>query len=128
MVSAGNYEQNRSITVVSTLRGWSVNPADRPLPSPLTMRSLGKIREQRRGGKDMAHVQQPNDLGAGLAAPEGHDVTANRFVQKSTLVLISLQARATVKNLVFSTIHIHARWARQLRSVDFRRQTERDLR
>ena len=70
--------------------GLSVNPAYGLLPSPLTMRSLGKAREQKCGGKEMAYVQQPNDLGAGLAAPEGHDVTANRFVQKSTLVLISL--------------------------------------
>ena len=92
------------------------------------MRSLGEAREKRCSGKEMTYVQQPNDLGTGLAAPEGHDVTTNRFVQKSTLVLISLQPRATVKNLVVSTIHIHARWARQLRSVDFRRQTERDLR
>ena len=52
----------------------------------------------------MAYLQQPNDLGTGLAAPEGHDVTANRFVQKSTLVLISLQARVTVRILVASTI------------------------
>lgn len=76
----------------------------------------------------MAYSQQPNDLGAGLAAPEGHNVTTNRFVEKSTLVLVSLQARVTVRNLVVSAIHIHARWVEQLRSVDFRRQTERDLR
>ena len=108
--------------------GLSVGLADRPLPFPLTMRSLGEAREQKYDGKEMTCVQQPDDLGAGLATPEGHDVTTNRFVQKSTLVLISLQARATVKNLAVSTIHIHARWARQLRSVDFQRQKERDLR
>lgn len=76
----------------------------------------------------MAYLQQPNDLGAGLAAPEGHNVATNRFVQKSTLVLISLQAQATVRAFVVPTIHIHARWAGQLRSVDFRQRTERDLR
>jgi len=76
----------------------------------------------------MAYLQQPDDLGAGLAAPEGHDVTTNRFVQKGTLVLISLQPRETVRNLDASTTCIHARWAGQSRSIDFRRPTERDLR
>ena len=92
------------------------------------MRSLGQSCEQTCGGGEMAYLQQPNDLGTGLAAPEGHNVTTDRFVQESTLVLISLQAQVTVSDLVVSTIHIHARWARQLRSIDFRRQTERDLR
>ena len=127
MVSSGNCKQNRSVTVVGTLYGRSVSQPG-CLPCSLTMRSLGESRERTCEERGMANLQQPNDLRAGLAAPEGHDVTTDRFVQKGTLVLVGLQAHATVRNFVVSTTHIHARWARQSRSVDFRRPTERDLR
>jgi len=127
MVSAGSCKQNRSVTIVGTLCMQSVS-RPRCLPCSLTIRSLGEFREQTCGETGMANLQQPNDLRAGLAAPEGHYVTANRFVQKGTLVLISLQAHAAVRNPVVSTTYIHARWARLSRSIDFRRPTERDLR
>ena len=63
------------------------------------MRSLGESREQMQecGGKWIVCLQQPDDLGAGLAASEGYDVATNRLVQKCTLVLISLQAEESSK-------------------------------
>lgn len=128
MVSAGNHKQKRSVPVVGTLWVNSVNhPVNRYLSCLLTMRSLGGCRQQTCGCKEMAYLQQPNNLRTGLAAPEGYYVTTNRFVQKSTLVLIGLQAQVTIRNRVISMFYIHARWGGQSQSIDFQRRTAQDL-
>lgn len=77
MVSAGN-KQNRLVTVVGALREELINnPVRGSLDCLLTMRSLGEPREQTCGWRELGYLQQPNDLRAGLAAPEGHNVTTD---------------------------------------------------
>lgn len=81
MVSAGNYKQNRSVAIIGTLHEGLVNQLCREVFFLSTNHAIaGEPCEKICGRKEIAYLQQPNDLGAGLAAPECHDVTTNRFV------------------------------------------------